>query len=195
MPRIRTYQCPSCDGKFQFTHHPTDEPPPRFCPLCGHDTEKDDALTETLSVPALQSRATRGIDDIFKADEEGAQFRADMAQVHHGLSAEDAASIRMSNMQTNNRAGEDSIIPVSNSVTQLMDQAPAGSVGFGGGAAAGLGYSQSVSTGPFPNAGARTMQKVRNQHATSLIGSGHRGPVSSELPALETQQPGYRRRV
>ena len=56
--------------------------------------------------------------------------------------------------------------------------------------AAEYGYSGAVAAGPEPNRGARVQSMVRQLHA-----EGMGWDKVGDRPALETQQPGYRRRV
>lgn len=191
MPRMRTYRCSACEGQFDFMHHPADEPPPRFCPLCGFDTEGE-APTPVLATPHLAGVAGKAGDAVWKAEQQGADFRADYAQHTMGLDKEAADQLRITDMKDNLRAGDTSNIPIVNPVSTFMAANP----GLGGFANTDYsGHSSAVQSGPFPNAGAQAMAFVRGQHASFTAGAGHAGPVMSERPALETQQPGYRPRV
>jgi hypothetical protein len=53
----------------------------------------------------------------------------------------------------------------------------------------GAEYSTQVQSGPHPNIGATMITKARDFH-----GKLSHGMAVSDRPALETQQPGYRRR-
>ena len=59
----------------------------------------------------------------------------------------------------------------------------------------GVQYSSAVQQGRYPNAGARAMQGVRAFHQNFTAGAGHAGATTSDMPGLETQQPGYRKRA
>jgi len=186
-----TYQCPSCEGAFRVLLDLAREPPPRFCNLCGFDTESE--LPEGLAMPHL-GKSIRGVVDKLNRDmEKGAEFRADIARAQFGLDAEDVSIMKQTNMKDGLRQGDTSNIEVKNDITRVMDMAPPGLVGFNG--AAGLGYSDPVSSGPFPNAGARAQALVRQMHAINTADPRHLGTKLSSIPALETQQPGYRVRV
>ena len=184
MARMKTYQCPACEGRFQFMHHPSDEPPPRYCPLCGNDCEEGDTLGETLSTPHLSSEKARSVDGYYRATEEAADHRATMAESVFGLDKAEADQLRITNMRDNLREGDTTIAPVNNPVSQLVDANPST---FGFQQQAGLAYSAGVSQGPFPNAGARALNTVRAMH-------GAAGHTVTDRPALEMMQPGYRRR-
>ena len=186
-----TYQCPSCAGSFRVLLDLACEPPPRFCNLCGFDTESE--LPQGLSTPHLGKPIRAVVDNLNRDMEKGAEFRADMARAQFGLDAEDVSIMKQTNMKDGLRPGDTSNVEVRNDITRVMDAAPPGVVGFNG--AAGLGYSSAVSSGPFPNAGARTQALVRQMHAINTADPRHVGAKQSSMPALETQQPGYRVRV
>lgn len=189
MTKMRTYQCPSCSGQFDYLHHPNVEadPPPRYCPLCGFDTESDDdGLQAAITAPILHLKGVaRNVDNIFRAEQEGAKFRADLTG---------ESSLNVTNQRDNLRTGDMAAMPVVNDISRAMDASPV-PVGFRGGAEQGLAASQMAHNFPdprtgrviAPNAGAKTMNAVRNMHPTF-------GGATTDRPALETQQPGYRRR-
>lgn len=180
----RRYACPECAKQFTYDHHPSmaADPLPRFCPHCGFDSSGE--FETALSAPAIGKGMVQRTDNLMRAGQEGADFRANMAREALGLDAEGAAAIR-----------DVSAAPVNNAVTEAMAAAPANTVGFN--PTNGVGYSASVSQGPFPNAGAHAMQSVRSFHQrfTSTAGHAATATTSSDIPALETYQPGYRRRA
>ena len=197
MTKIVTYVCPGKkphpSHQFDHLHHPSVEasPLPRFCPTCGYDSQGK-VVQRALTAPHIQKPVKKATDDVYRGMEQGSEFRAQMAQEVGGLDAAEANALKITNMRDNARAGESSEIPVTNAVTQVMAAAP-GVTGFQG--ANGLGYSGAVSTGPAPNAGAHAQAALRRQHAAFTAGSGMTGTATSNVPALETTQPGYRVRV
>lgn len=201
MTKIARYKCPSCSGEFEYMHHPNpkDDPAPRFCPLCGFDTQADDSeglQPPTPTAPHLRSNREKSANATYRAMEEGSNFRAEMAR-EQGLDTEAANGLKITDMKTNLREGDTADMPVSNEVTRQMDTINArvpGSVGFQG-AESGIAYSQNVTQGPHPNAGARAMVSLRSKHREFTAGAGHAGATSSDAPALETQSPTYKRRV
>jgi DNA-directed RNA polymerase subunit RPC12/RpoP len=180
----RRYACPSCEKQFVYDHHPSiaADPLPRFCPHCGFDSTGE--FETALAMPAIGTGAVKRAEGVQEAVQEGANFRADLAREKFGLDADAARMLR-----------DTSTAPVNNAVTQAMAQMPANTVGFNPTNA--TAYAASVSTGPYPNAGARAMQGVRQFHQDFTRNAGHNATATttSEIPALETQQPGYRRRA
>ena len=161
----RRYACPSCAKQFQYDHHPSVAADP-LPRFCPH-CGFDSMANGASYEPTLAAPAIGT----------GMVKRAEM-----GLDAEAAAMIR-----------DTSTGPVDNAVSQAMARMPANTVGFNPANAAE--YATTTGTGPYPNAGARAMQGVRAFHNQFTQGAGHAGATTSEIPALETQQPGYRRRA
>lgn len=159
---------------------------PDVCPSCKTPIERDDPI----DVPALpfirSSGKTAATDKVYRDIEKGAEIRAQAAAEYLGVPTVEMSGLKVTNMRDNVKPGENSAMPVNNSVTQLM-QANPNIGGFRG--AEGLGYSGAVQTGPAPNAGARMRTALQSHHAAISHGS-----AVSDRPALETQQPGYRRR-
>jgi hypothetical protein len=198
MTKIRTYQCPGRTGypahQFSYMHHPTPEqdPCPRYCPKCGYDSE-DVEPQEALTTPHIALSIRKTVDDMHVQMEQGAQHRANIAMEHHGFDTDETNNIKMTDMKDGLREGDTSDVPVVNDVSKVMAAAPQGMFGFQG--AQGLSYSSTVAQGPFPNAGAHAQSALRQAHAQSMRGSGHKGATTSSVPALETMAPGYQRRV
>lgn len=198
MTIARVYQCPGTDQHdshpFRYLHHPSVEadPVPRFCPICGYDTEGEEP-DQVLALPHIGKTIRSTVDTMYREMERGAEHRANVAMETHGMDASEAAGLRVTNLRDDAREGDTSDAPVNNEISRTIERAPEGIYGFQG--AAGLGYSGAVSSGPAPNAGLRTMTALRGQHAANLAGAGHAGAVTSSLPALETASPGYRRRI
>jgi hypothetical protein len=179
----RRYRCAECHCLFDYDHHPSLEadPLPNFCPnpVCGQSLEN---VTAALVAPHLATKAIVGsVDATIRGMEEGAEIRAQMAQEMGGLDSSEAAGLRITNQKDNLRAGDSSDIPVVNDVTRSMAIQPQGTVGFQSG---GLGYSSTVGQGPYPNAGLRAMIEAQSRFRPAV-----------DRPALETLQPGYRRRA
>lgn len=194
MLKSLTFKCPVCEELFK-TIQDNQDPPPRYCPHCGHDSEAGEAMAEGVSMPHI-GRPIKGIvDRQYRQMEQGSIDRAQMAQEEFGLDTEAANAMKITDQKDGLREGDTSFVPVNNEVSRALDQAPPGQFGFQGGAAQGLGYSASVATGPLPNAGARTAALLRQQHAKFTSTAGHAGATTSSAPALETDSPGYRKRV
>lgn len=158
------YQCPECDK--QFAH----EGPPRFCPKCGYDVQAEE-LPEIISSPSISGGVAKNVDGIFKADQEGAEFRARIA---------DDPTLKITDQRDNLRIGDTTAMPPPPTAPATI-LAPVS-------ASQGLHYSAGTAQGPYANAGMRAAMALKSAH-------GMKGLPTSELPGLETQQPGYRRRV
>lgn len=192
----KRYRCPSCEGIFVYDHHPSIEADPlpanAACPHCGFTTGDD--YPAAVVAPHIGKQIRKTVDNLNRDMEDGAAFRAELAREKFGLDADEARAMTQTNSLDNMRAGDTSAMPVSNEVSRTIDAAPQ-AFGWGGGAQQGMALSPQVQSGPYANAGARAMASVRASHQTLVSASGHKAAVTSSLPALETQQPGYRPRV
>ncbi len=171
-------RCPECREKFPWD---TSKGWPRFCAMCGTDiSAKDD---DAVVMPNILSFRSKAVDAPVRAYMDGSEKRAGMAAELAGTTVDEMSSIKVTDIS--DRKDVQAHIPVNNSVTQFMAQNP----GVGGMQANGVEYSTQVQSGPFPNIGAKMLTKVRDRHSQISMGS-----AVSDRPALETQQPGYRRR-
>ena len=146
-------------------------------------------------MPHIATGTAKNVDGYYKATEEGADHRAVMAQEMFGMDKADASVMRVTDMKDGMREGDIAAVPVQNSVTQMMQQVNQAQPNTMGHTSQGLNWSANTSQGPAPNAGLRAMRDVKNAHRKFTQSAGHAGTVVSDVPALETQQPGYRRRV
>ena len=193
----KRYRCVSCQGVFEYDHHPsieadplpTDEP----CPHCG---VLDFGSEPAVVAPHIAARSiVKVVDNMHRDIEDGEKFRANVAMERFGLDADEARAMVATNSLDSLRAGDTSAIPVNNQVTQAMAAAPQ-SYGFSPTAAQqGLAASPQVQSGLFPNAGLRALTQLRAIHPAMVASSGHNTVATSSLPALETQAPGYRPRM
>jgi hypothetical protein len=170
-------KCPECRGKFPWD--PT-KPHPKTCPLCDHYIGIDRADDDVV-MPAFLSGKTKRVDMVYDSMVRGSEMRAEKVANDYGGSKAESGMV-MTNMRDGMREGDIAAPPVNNAITQFMDQTKVG--GFQGD---GLGYSSQVATGFAPNQGARMRTVLQNTH-------GAHGGAVSDRPALETIQPGYRRR-
>jgi DNA-directed RNA polymerase subunit RPC12/RpoP len=191
----KRYRCPECEGIFKYDHHPSIEADPlpedAACPHCGFASEAE--YPAAVVSPAIRRPIAANVDNMIRGMEDGAQHRANIAMEQYGLSTEEANQMKITNLK-DAREGEIAAMPVNNAVTAAIDSNPQ-AYGFQGGAAQGAALSPYVQAGPFPNAGLAAMNQIRQEHSALVQRSGHQAVVSTSSPALETQQPGYRRRA
>lgn len=177
-------RCPDCNEKFRWDFSQPGRWP-KACPCCGARMDDEDADDTVICMPSLRSAKTVSADNLYRQMEAGSEFRAQKAAELAGCDVADMSSLKMTNMHDGRKQGEMSAIEVKNTVSEFM-QANPGIGGFQGGDA--VGYSGSVQTGPTPNAGAHMRTMLQGHHAQAT------GGAVSDRPALETLQPGYRRR-
>ena len=106
MAKIRRYKCPACAGEFDFMHHPSDEPPPRFCPICGHDSEAEDPLTLAITAPHIQKSIVKAVDATYNQMVAQADERIAAAVEATGQDAADFADMKITDLRDNLRPGD-----------------------------------------------------------------------------------------
>lgn len=160
---------------------------PEYCPnpkcktRTAHDRE-DDAVV----MPFIKSSATSANDSLYRRMEQASERRVELAAEKAGVPTSEMADLKITNLRETRHEGAVAAVPVNNPVSQFMQQNPSAG-GFG---VDGVGYSGQVAAGPSPNRGARVQSMVRQMHA-----EGMGWDKVGDRPALETLNPGYRRRV
>ncbi len=184
-------RCPVCREKFTWD---VAAGWPRDCLVCGVDISQvgqDD--DNVIAVPAFLTAHSKVPDKVARDYMDGSEKRIEIATQMAGGTPEDYASLKVTNLTDNPHPMMTPAVPVNNSVTQFMQQNPQAPVGM---RADGAQYSMQVQTPTIGkdgkpardgNAGAQTMTAMDSFWAK-------RGTPRVERPALETQQPGYRRR-
>ena len=177
-------RCPDCREKFQWDI--TKYGYPDVCPnkACqsriAHDREDDDIV-----MPFVRSSTrTKARDQVYRDMERGSEVRAQAAADMLGVPVSDMSGLKITDLNDRQRPGDIAAPPVNNIISQTMNNNP--SFGFG---SAGLEYSQTVATGPWPSRGAQMRTVLQGEH-----GGRAGGNAVSDRPAIETMQPGYRRR-
>ena len=181
---------------------------PERCPLkgCGYvakrrDPEVDEDGVIVIAAPFIGSAKTKATDSCYRELETSSAARAEAAAHFAGVPVSEMSHLKVTNLKDNTREGEVAAMPVVNDVTRQMDfiKRRGGNVGFG---AEVSQFGPSIMTGGIelngrpltsgvePSAGAR-MRKALHQHHEQLS----HGSATSDMPALETQQPGYRHRA
>jgi hypothetical protein len=172
-------RCPACRTKFPWE---SGAAYPDTCPSCHEfiGSGRDD--TEVV-MPSLRSAATRANDDVYRQMERSSEHRAEQAAQMAGVPVSEMSDLKITNLRDNHSNGD------------VMAPPPQLKGVFGGGPtpmpmqlsdpmrAAALSHQ-----GAHPNAGARTQTMIRQMHANT-------GQFVGDRPALETEMPGYRRRV
>ena len=172
-------RCPDCRGKFPWTKETR---MPRFCPLCNAD-QGEERPDDDIVMPAFLSPKTKRTDQVYKDTEAGSETRMHLAAAAAGVPVSEMSGLKITDLK-DSKPGEAAVRDVVNPVSQFMAQTGIG--GFRG--PDGSGYSGAVQSGPAPNAGARMRTLLHSKHAALS------GGAVSDRPALETTQPGYRRR-
>ena len=196
MAVYRTYECPSCTKTFDFLHHPNDEPPPSFCPLCGTDVSgkkkkskakkvdrvNSPGLSERVKrMPSVRRTASRSADAVYRGMENATNARIQAAAETLGVDTGSLNAMKMTDMKDNLREGDMAQSTSAADATQLTGSAPmAGNTA--GGTVSGVGFNQNASeyarstgTGPSPYAGNAAREMVNSLHSAkgnSVVSAG-----------------------
>ena len=114
MAIMRSYVCPDCQGQFDYLHHPTDEPPPSHCPLCGSDVsgkKKKPRLRRAVTAPAIKTVVSKSADSVYLQMEKASYQRQEQAASMLGVDMGTLNSMKMTNMKDGLKVGEMSHIP------------------------------------------------------------------------------------
>jgi hypothetical protein len=197
-------RCPGCRKPFPWD--PAIDLPER-CPLkgCGYvakkrEPEVDEDGVIVIAAPFLRSSTMKANDDCYRQLETSSAARAEAAAHFAGVPVSEMSHMKVTNIR-DTRPGEVAAMPIVNDVTRQMDflKQRGGNVGFGAEASqfgpnimsGGIELNgRALVSGIEPSAGAR-MRKTLHQHHERLS----HGSATSDMPALETQQPGYRSRA
>jgi hypothetical protein len=136
---------------------------PDECPLC-HAYVGLNGKPE-VSLPAISLKANRSPDLMYRAMEEGAQHRVNMAAEITGQPASDFASLKQTNMLDNLKPGDISA-PTVRPVNGMSGN-------FGGGVDPSL--IQNVASGPFPKQGSQQIPRINQlhqRHVNSIVAGG-----------------------
>lgn len=113
MAIMRTYLCPDCKGQFDHLHHPSDEPPPDYCPLCGANVsgKRKKRLSRVVTAPAIKTVVSKSADQVYRQMEDSSNVRAQQAAEILGVHPSKLSNMKMTNMKDNLREGDMSYIP------------------------------------------------------------------------------------
>ena len=177
--------CPECRARFPWRH---DKKPK--CPECGYYIGMPDG--DGVVMPFISKPKNLSLDRVYRMDEEYSKKRAEAAAEILGVSTSEMSAMVTTNMKDNVREGDITAItvPQSNPVAQAMQAMPQNMN------AQAIGYSSTVSSGPYPNAGARTQNLIRQNFGRDLARFGVPDTnTQSDRPANEISSPLYRPRV
>lgn len=182
---IYKLRCPECAEQFKW---PSANGWPKFCPLCKADVGIPEE--NEIAAPRILHAKSKSFDQTYRAMENGSEQRVQAAAEMTGLPASEFSDLKVTNMKDNAKEGEssDMTIKPDNQVAKFMNDHSSHLKNMDM-RQVGIQASAQVSTGPGANAGAHMQKLVRSRHSREVPGG------MSETPALETQQPGYMKRV
>ena len=182
MATILKFKCPDCAETYKW---PGSQKWPSYCPMCqaALTTRADDEIC----MPSIRTARMSIVDKVYNDMSAASVVRQEMAAETLGISKNDVADLKISNLRDDKDPNIAPHIPVVNDVSRMMDAAPS-VTGFQNSDA--VEYSAGTQVGPYANRGAQTQQWLRGVHAQNA-GWG----ALSDNPGKETLQPGYRRRT
>jgi hypothetical protein len=150
-------RCPECRDTFPW------QPAvafPHFCPLCRADINNDRDDSDVVMPFVRSSTRTASIDNFYRNMEKTSEHRVHLAAEAAGCSPSDMSDLKITNLN-DRRDAEVAAMPVSNAVTQRMAEMEAKGLPTGFGVPNAAAYSDSVKSGPHPNAGAKTLGAIQ----------------------------------
>lgn len=201
----KRYRCGDCHRLFDYDHHPSIEADP--VPCCAYDDCPSTVTPEpALVAPHIAKSIGANTDAMYRQMEAGSEVRAQHAMEMTGMDSTEVSGMKITDLADNLREGDSAEPSRPNPLGDQITANP-GTLGFvqqGGAIAQGL--EQSFIQGHHKNAGLNAMKQLRQVHnrtaaARVAAGTENRGapPIASpqmtvDTPALETINPGYRRR-
>lgn len=197
-------RCPVCRDTFKWD---VSKGFPEYCqiPACEAFIGADEKNAVSAPYIALKGGETaRVIDKVYRDAEAAAEARIDQAvAMTPGSTREDFAQLKVTDYRPNMVEGEAAVRPpqvsqeFKNHVDMLRSAPPAPAMAHHGVTPNGMiqlngqaqQYSAMTQAGPEPNAGAKAMKRVRATHAERV--DPRMNHAISDIPALETQAPGY----
>jgi hypothetical protein len=165
MAFFRHYLCPDCGGTFRWLHHPSTDPPPHYCPLCGADMEAEPVFVP--AAPHIGRSIGKTADAVYRQMEQAGAAHAEMAAELGGGTAADYQALKITDLPDYLRPGDVAARPLDNPVTQAMANSGQNGLlpgsGFQSFASVGSGMS-SVGQGPYPHRGEQMRQQLVSGH-------------------------------
>lgn len=169
-------RCSLCRGTFPWD---VSQGFPEKCELCHQRMGGQDRPDDEIVMPSLRSAKMALTDQVYRQMESGSEIRAQAAAEKLGVPVSEMSDLKITDLRSTRHPGEIAAPPL-----------PAHLQGVGSfGGSNGSQYSTQVQSGPAPNAGAKARTALQAYH-----GNLTKGYAVTDSPALETQQPGYRRR-
>jgi len=158
-------RCPFCRAAFPWE---AALPFPKVCPLCAEEIGIPDRGDNGVVMPFIRSAKMKATDKTYRDIEAGSEERVNYAAEMTGSTKEDMASLKISDMRDNMKAGDVAAVEAAQAMDRLQKMSPT-PIGF---QANGAGYADGISTGAValpngqiitgvePRAGARAAHRV-----------------------------------
>jgi hypothetical protein len=161
--RQQAYRCPDCGGAFRYFHHPDDEPPPNFCPLCGSNMSDQPEFAFMPAAPHLAKTIGKTADNVYRQTEAASLAHIEAAAEMTGGDKSDFSAMKVTNMADYLRPGDIAAKMANNEVAKHMT-----ATGQGGFSPAlgmtGAQYASATKEGLFPHTGEIMRQDITSAH-------------------------------
>lgn len=192
-------KCPDCRKKFPWNIR--DAGYPDECPLC-HAFVGSGRADDDICMPSIRSLKTVATDKVYRDIEAASETRMHQAAEMAGVSAYDMSDLKITDLRPTLHAGDVAAPPLDPGVLSRLglkgENSAFASNGseYGGDVQAGaINVNGQIIGGIAPNAGAHARVNFRDIHQQRMSGALTGADVTSDRPALETMQPGYRVRA
>ena len=150
-------RCPDCREAFPWDPKAAF---PRFCPMCKADINNDRDDSDIVMPFVRSGGKTKHIDQFYRNEERKSEERVHMAAEAAGCDASEMSGLKITNLN-DRRDAEVAAMPVSNTVTAQMDHMQQRGFPVGFGQVNPVGIADQVKSGPHPNAGAKSLQRLQ----------------------------------
>lgn len=165
MARFVTYQCPDCEGVFRWLRHPSDEPPPNYCPKCGSNMTAEPTFVPLA--PHIARSISKTADNVYRQMENASAANMEAAAEIGGGDAADYAALKINDLADYLKPGDVAAKMPANPVSQHMTNTGQG--GFQPGMT-GAEYAANVKIGAFPRQGETTRVDLVSGHSARARG-------------------------
>lgn len=163
MAHYQAYACPDCGGTFRFLHHPDDEPPPRFCPLCGSNMEDEVETAFIPAAPHIERSIRSTADNVYRQMEAASEQNAQLAAELTGDDAADHAALKVTNLTDYLRPGDVAAKMSETAVSKAMSGTQGGFKPLLN--MTGRDFAAATGQGAFPHTGAQMSNVITAGHA------------------------------
>lgn len=160
MAKYENFSCPDCGGIFKWMRHPSTDPDPNFCPLCGSQVNPEYVFVP--EAPHVARSIGRTADGVYRQMEDASREHMYAAAELTGDDVSDYRAMQITDMPDYLREGDTASAITASANSPVVAAMRGGVGGFQG--MTGQEYAASVGQGVFPRAGDQMRQMVAGSH-------------------------------